>query len=186
MIKQKNSPKLGRQDWIDTGLEVLAKNGVKSIRVELLAKLMNVTKGSFYWHFKNREELLDALLQEWSDRDTDKMIEQIEARDGDASSKLLYLFELCCEDDGELEKAVRAWATNDVKAATILAQVDQRRLEYTRDLFLQLGFTPFEAMVRARMSYYAAIGECTLNTQINQEERLAEVRLQHAILTYRK
>ena len=185
MIKQKNAPKLGRQDWIDIGLKVLAKNGIKSIRVELLAKLMNVTKGSFYWHFKNREELLDALLQEWSDRDTDKIIEQIEAIDGDASNKLLYLFELCCKDDGELEKAVRAWATNDSKAATILAQVDQRRLEYTRDLFLQLGFTPFEAMVRARMSYYAAIGECTLNTQINQSERLAEVRLQHAILTYR-
>ena len=101
MIKQKNSSRLGRQDWIDTGLKVLAKNGVKSIRVELLAKLMNVTKGSFYWHFKNREELLDALLQEWSDRDTNKIIEQIEAIDGDASSKLLYLFELCCEDDGD-------------------------------------------------------------------------------------
>ena len=184
MIKQKDSARLGRQDWIDTGLKVLAKKGIEGIRVELLAKLMNVTKGSFYWHFKNREELLCALLQEWSNRDTDKIIEQLETTGGDASRKLLNLFELCVQDDGQLEKAIRAWAANDPKAATVLAQVDQRRLDYTRDLFVQVGFTRFQAIVRARMVYYAAIGELTLDkNRINQDERLAEVRLQHAILT---
>lgn len=187
MIKKKDSAKLGRQDWIDTGLKVLEQSGIEGIRVEMLAKLMNVTKGSFYWHFKNREELLCSLLKEWSDLDTDKIIEQLESTDSDASSKLLNLFELCVQDDGRLEKAIRAWAANDPKAAVILAQVDQRRLDYTRDLFLQIGFTSFEAMVRARMVYYAAIGEFTLGkNRINQDERLAEIRLQHAILTYRE
>ncbi|MDJ0687894.1 MAG: TetR/AcrR family transcriptional regulator [Xenococcaceae cyanobacterium MO_188.B32] len=186
MIKQKDSAKLGRQDWIDTGLKVLATSGIEGIRVELLAKLMNVTKGSFYWHFKNREELLCALLKEWSNLDTDKIIEQLETTGGDASSKLLNLFELCCQDDGLLEKAIRAWATNDPKAASILAQVDRRRLDYTRDLFLQIGFTPFEAMVRARMAYYAALGEYTLGkNRIDREERLAQIRLQHRILTHK-
>ena len=88
--------------------------------------------------------------------------------------------------DGLLEKAIRAWATNDPKAAVILAQVDRRRLDYTQDLFLQIGFTPFEAMVRARMAYYAAIGEYTIGkNQIDRQERLAQIRLQHKILTHK-
>jgi AcrR family transcriptional regulator len=158
--------------------------GVETVRVEPLAKLMNVTKGSFYWHFKNREDLLDSLLQEWIDLQTDGIIEQVEAAGGDAGRKLLNLFQLAIQDDGQVENAIRAWANNDQKVADILVQVDQRRLDYTRDLFLQVGFTPFEAMVRARLAYYSLVGEFTIGTRINQAERLAEVQLEHAILTY--
>lgn len=185
MVKKNEISKLGQQDWIDLGLKVLAENGVEAVRVEPLAKLLNVTKGSFYWHFKNREELLEAILQDWVSRETDSIIEQVEAAGGDASTKLLHLFELAIQDDGQVENAIRAWAANDAKVAAMLDQVDQRRLGYTKDLFLEVGFTSFEAIVRARMVYYSLIGEFTLGTRTNQAERLAEVRLQHIILTRR-
>ncbi|WP_242043553.1 TetR/AcrR family transcriptional regulator [Leptolyngbya sp. FACHB-671] len=185
MVKKKESSKLGQQDWIDLGLKVLAEKGVESVRVEPMAQLLNVTKGSFYWHFKNREELLEAILQDWVSRETDSIIEQVEVAGGDASTKLLYLFELAIQDDGQVEHAIRSWAANDSKVALLLEQVDQRRLSYTKTLFLELGFTPFEAMVRARMVYYALIGEFTVGTRTNPSERLAEVRLQHLILTRR-
>lgn len=176
---------LTRQDWIDRGLKALAETGVETVRVEPLAKLMGVTKGSFYWHFKNREDLLDAVLQEWVKRQTNSIIERVEAMGGDAATKLLYLFELAVQDDGRVENAIRAWATSDSKITAVLDQVDQRRLDYTKDLFLQVGFAPFEAMVRARMVYYALVGEFTIGVRGNQAERLAEIRLQHAILTQR-
>ncbi|MBD1866824.1 TetR/AcrR family transcriptional regulator [Cyanobacteria bacterium FACHB-471] len=185
MVKKKESSKLGQQDWIDLGLKVLAEKGVESVRVEPLAQLLNVTKGSFYWHFKNREELLEAILQDWVSCETDSIIEQVEVAGGDALTKLLHLFELAIQDDGQVEHAIRAWAANDSKVALLLEQVDQRRLSYTKTLFLELGFTPFEAMVRARMVYYALVGEFTVGTRTNQAERLAEVRLQHLILTRR-
>lgn len=185
MVKKKESSKLGQQDWIDLGLKVLAEKGVESVRVEPIAQLLNVTKGSFYWHFKNREELLEAILQDWVSRETDSIIEQVEVEGGDASTKLLHLFELAIQDDGQVEHAIRSWAANDSKVALLLEQVDQRRLSYTKTLFLELGFTPFEAMVRARMVYYALVGEFTVSTRTNQAERLAEVRLQHLILTRR-
>lgn len=54
--------KLGRYDWLTARLQVLAESGIEAVRVEPLAKLMNVTKGSFYWHFRNREDLLEAML----------------------------------------------------------------------------------------------------------------------------
>ncbi|WP_027846747.1 TetR/AcrR family transcriptional regulator [Mastigocoleus testarum] len=186
MVKKKEVIKLGRKDWIEKGLTVLAESGIEAVRVEPLAKLMNVTKGSFYWHFKNRGELLESLLQEWVNRDTDGIIQEVEKKGGDANNKLFNLLELAVRDDGKVENAIRAWATNDSKTAVILAQVDERRLNYTRDLFLQFGFTPFEAMVRARMVYYTlVVGEFTVGARPNLDERLAEARLQYAILTRR-
>lgn len=185
MVKKNEISKLGKQDWIGLGLKVLAESGVDAVRVEPLAKLLNVTKGSFYWHFKNREELLDAMLHDWVRRETDSIITQVEAMGGDAATKLLNLFELAIQDNGQVENAIRAWATKDFNVAAVINQVDQRRLSYTKDLFLEVGFTPFEAMVRARMVYYSLVGEFTLGTRTNQAERLAEVRLQHTILTRR-
>ncbi len=183
MVKKNEISKLGRQDWIDLGLRVIAESGVEAVRVKPLAKLLDVTKGSFYWHFKNRDELLEAILHDWVSRETDSIIEKVEVAGGDASAKLLHLFEIAIQDDGQVENAIRAWAVNDSKAAAVLNQVDQRRLGYTKDLFLEVGFTPFEAMVRARMAYYSLIGEYTLGTRTNQSDRLAGVRLEHTILT---
>ncbi|NER47942.1 MAG: TetR/AcrR family transcriptional regulator [Symploca sp. SIO1A3] len=185
MVKKNQVSNLTRQDWIEQGLKTLAETGVETVRVEPLAKVMGVTKGSFYWHFKNREDFLEAILQEWVNWQTNSIIEQVEALGGDATTKLLYLFELAIQDDGRAENAIRAWATSNSKITTVLAQVDQRRLNYTKDLFLQVGFAPFEAMVRARMVYYALVGEFTIGTRSDQTERLAEIRLQHAILTQR-
>jgi AcrR family transcriptional regulator len=179
----KEASNLTRQDWIQHGLRHLAEAGVEAVRVEPLAKLMGVTKGSFYWHFKNREDLLEAILQEWVNLQTANIIKQVEATESDAKTKLLYLFELTIQDDGREENAIRAWATNNAKTADILARVDRQRLEYTKDLFLQIGFTQLEAKVRAQMAYYSLVGEFTVGTRPDRVERLAEVRLEYAILT---
>lgn len=185
MVRRKNSPQLSRQDWIDQGLKVLAERGVEAVRVEPLAKLLQVTKGSFYWHFSNRQALLDALLEAWVDRDTDRIIKQVDAVEGGGVTKIRRLFELAVEDTGEVERAIRAWATNDAQVAAVLGTVDERRLNYTKDLFLTIGFTPAEAMVRARMAYYALVGEFTVGTRSDQGERLFEIQRQHDILTRR-
>lgn len=179
------SPKLGRQDWITKGLKVLAESGIEAVRVEPLAKLMNVTKGSFYWHFKNREDLLEAMLQEWETRETDNVIKQVEEVGGDAGAKLLKLFQLAYEDDGQLEKAMRTWAANDARATAAIAQIDQRRLDYLQDLFLQIGFPAVDAKARARLGYYSWVGEFTVGIPTSQAERLAEAQLNHAILVKR-
>lgn len=177
--------KLGRQDWLTAGLQVLTESGIEAVRVEPLAKLMNVTKGSFYWHFKNREDLLEAMLQEWETRETDDIIKQVEAAGGDASAKLLNLLQLAYEDDGELEKAMRTWAANDARTAAAIARIDQHRLDYLGDLFLQIGFQAVEAKARARLAYYSWVGEFTVGIPTSQAERLAEARLNHAILVRR-
>ncbi|MGL5944360.1 MAG: TetR/AcrR family transcriptional regulator [Waterburya sp.] len=192
MVRQKAlEPKLGRQDWIKTGLAVLAESGVEAVRVEPLAKRMGVTKGSFYWHFKDRNDLLDAILTQWVEIDTNSIIERVNQLDADPKTKLLQLFELAIADDGltpgladgSIENAIRAWANHDAKVDALIAQVDQQRLNYTKDLFLAIGFSEAEALVRARLAYYSLVGEFMIGVRGNQTERLAEIRMQHAILT---
>lgn len=183
--------KLGRQDWVKTGLAVLAESGVEAVRVEPLAKRMKVTKGSFYWHFKDRNDLLDAILAEWVQIDTSSIIERVNQVDADPKTRLLQLFELAVADngltpglaDGRIENAIRAWATSDKKVAELIAQVDEQRLNYTKDLFLEIGFSETEALVRARLAYYSLVGEFTIGVRTNPADRLSEIRLQHAILT---
>ena len=195
MVKaqRKKSPgsKLGRRDWIKSGLIVLAEGGVDAVRVEPLAKRMSMTKGSFYWHFKDRNDLLDAILAEWVEIDTNGIIEQVNQIDADPKTKLLRLFELAIADndlmpglaDGRIENAIRAWAMNSQKVSELIAHVDQQRLNYTKALFLEIGFSEAEALVRARLAYYSLVGELTIGIQTNQTKRLAEIRIQHAILT---
>ncbi|WP_199464372.1 TetR/AcrR family transcriptional regulator [Acaryochloris thomasi] len=186
MVKKKDGPKLSRHDWIEQGLKALAASGIEAVRVEPLAKMMQVTKGSFYWHFRNRAELLTAILEKWVSQQTDGIIDQVEAAGGMPREKLLRLFELAIQDEGREEIAIRAWATNDAIVAKTLVQVDQRRLDYTKDLFISIGFTSTEALVRARMAYYALVGEFAIGVYpkayANQAERLTEIRLRYEIL----
>ncbi|NEP62877.1 MAG: TetR/AcrR family transcriptional regulator [Symploca sp. SIO2G7] len=189
--KKDPESKLGRQDWINAGLMVLAEGGVEAVRIEPLAKRMKITKGSFYWHFKNRNDLLDAILAEWVELDTNGIIEQVNQLDADPKTKLLYLLELAYADndlmsglaDGRIENAIRAWAKSDQKVANLIAHVDQQRLNYTKALFLKIGFSEAEAIVRARLAYYALVGELTIGIAPHQANRLAEIRMQHDILT---
>jgi AcrR family transcriptional regulator len=185
--------KLDRQQWIAVGLQVLANSGIDGVRVEPIAKLMKVTKGSFYWHFKNRDDLLAAILQEWVDTETHGLIDRVETLGGDATVKLLHLFEFATQINGRLENAMRGWSIRDPQIAAIILTVDLDRLAYTKKLFLEVGFSPLESEIRARMAYFSLVGECTVGITRNdpgdetsqRSETLAAVRLEHAILTRR-
>lgn len=69
---------LTRADWIEAALEALATQGLPAVAVEPLARRLGTTKGSFYWHFSDRSDLIGATLQHWEQRDTDDLISRIE------------------------------------------------------------------------------------------------------------
>jgi AcrR family transcriptional regulator len=175
--------KLGRQDWLNIGIQALVEKGVETVRVEPLAKLLNVTRGSFYWHFKNRDDLLEEILREWEARNTKSIIEQIEGLNSSPVAKLLSLLEIAAEDDNLLEKAVRVWSVNDARAAVAIARVDEQRLDYLQNLFLQLGFSELDSKVRAQIAYSVRLGWFVMASSSYASERLKEIRLVHAILT---
>jgi AcrR family transcriptional regulator len=182
-MEKEIASKLGRQDWVNIGIQTLIERGIESVRVEPLAKLLNVTRGSFYWHFKNRDDLLEEILREWETRNTKSIIEQIEGLNGSAIAKLLSLLEIAAEDDNLLEKAVRVWSVNDDRAAVAIARVDKQRLDYLQNLFLQIGFSEIDSKVRAQIAYSVRLGWFVMTSSSYASERLTEIRLVHTILT---
>ena len=165
--------RLEREDWISAGLRALAADGVEAVRVERLAAALKVTKGSFYWHFKDRPALLAALLDAWKARATQDVITTVDAGATDPLQRLRALFALTVPNDGRLDLAVRAWAAQDVTAQAALDEIDARRLGYLETQFLALGFPAPAASARARFAYQALIGQFMMD-KLPPEARAAE------------
>ena len=138
-----------RSAWIHHGLRALADGGPDAIRIEALARDLGVTKGGFYWHFDDRQALLDEMLHAWERLGVDEVIAQVEGGGGDARQKLARLFALAASSDGgRVDLAVRDWARRDASVRKRLRRVDNRRMRYMRSLFQE--FCPDEDEVEAR------------------------------------
>ncbi len=127
-----------RNRWIEEGLTALAAGGPDAVRIEALAQVLGVSKGGFYWHFKDRQALLEEMLDAWERTWVDEVIEAVEAEGGDSRSRLRRLFALAAASGGELlkiELAIRSWARREEAVAERLRQVDNRRMDYMRSLF---------------------------------------------------
>ncbi len=151
---------LSRDRWADAALATLATRGLDAVRVEPLADRLGVTKGSFYWHFRDRKDLLEAMVERWERVSTQEIIARMEALTGSPAEKLKALFEaVLAARVMDLELALRAWARRDAGVARALRRVDRRRLAYNQRLFQELGLSTEEAEARAFLSYAMLFGD---------------------------
>ncbi len=143
--------------WTRAAIEVLGEQGIDGVRVEVLAKRLGVTKGSFYWHFENRDALLAAMLADWRRRATLAIIERIEAQDDSALTRLRMLmqvpFQIKAEGGAQVELSIRLWARRDQAARSALHEVDELRLRYIASLLRQIGLAEDKAEARAIFAY---------------------------------
>ncbi|HZX32312.1 MAG TPA: TetR/AcrR family transcriptional regulator [Rhodocyclaceae bacterium] len=153
---------LDRNDWIEAAIDVLAKGGVGGLRVEVLAKTCGVTKGSFYWHFKDRQDLLSAVLERWREgriRDIEKTTAVEPGKERDQLHYVIEVYGASRNRKGmSIELAVRDWARHDAVAAAVVEAVDLYRLECTRKLFVRAGMTEAEAKSRSLLLYACVFG----------------------------
>lgn len=156
--RSNESGKLDAAAWTEAALDMLAVSGIDGVRVELLAKQLAVTKGSFYWHFRDREALLEQMLSLWRKRATLALIERLDRIEEPAEVRLRRLLRVPLEARGapraaDVELAVRMWGRRDPRAAAALEEVDQLRLHYIAGLLDQCGALPDEANARAILAY---------------------------------
>jgi AcrR family transcriptional regulator len=152
-------------DWTAAALEAMARGGLAAVAVEPLAATLGATKGSFYWHFANRDALIEAALQRWETDHTDAVIAMVEA-EPDPPAKLRTLIGAVIESTAipgadAIELAMLATADHP-HVAPVLARVTQRRLAYTARLFEGLGLDPDEARDRALLAVSAYLGHAQL------------------------
>lgn len=151
------STRLDRDAWITAALKQLAAHGIESVRVEKLASKLGVTKGSFYWHFQDRDELYGAILDLWRKRATLDLIDRLE-RKGDPKERLERLMRVPfagrkANQAAEVELSIRLWGRLDERARNALEEVDRLRLEYLQQLISACGVPSEEAEARAVVAY---------------------------------
>lgn len=151
---------------------LLREAGIEAVLIEPLAKRLGVTRGSFYWHFKDRSALLITLLDEWERNDTNRVIEMVESDDCPPRERLFRLLAFCVSDDGKLETELRIWGMRDKAIGARIDAVDVIRKRYLARLYEQCGYTQREADNRAQHIYNWWIGQFLLARSEPLEDRL--------------
>lgn len=168
-------PRLTRADWLDKALRVLIESGIDSVRITRLADLLGVTRGSFYWHFADRGQLLAAMLKVWEQSNTASII-RAATTPGTLEDRVLALF-MCWIDPGlfdpRLDFAVRDWARGDAELQRNIAMSDQQRMDALVAMFESHGFPERQALIRARNFYYTQMGYYALNIHEPLSARLS-------------
>ncbi len=153
---------LDREAWIRGAVAVLVDDGMDGLRVEVLAKRLKVTKGSFYWHFKDRRDLLDAVLDTWKQGRVADIRKQTACEPGGEAAALLHTIEVYSAARSRrgilIEAAMRDWARRDPRAAQVVEEVDAERLACACRLFLASGMPDAEARARSVMLYAYVFG----------------------------
>jgi AcrR family transcriptional regulator len=130
---------LGRKEWLRAARLALLKGGVGEVRVERLARSLHVTKGSFYWHFKDREELLEVLLREWEEELLRDIIPRLKGRRGRAGLQLLLQLlvqRVPLGEEGILpsDAAMYTWASVSPAVARRVNQAERKRIELLKQM----------------------------------------------------
>jgi AcrR family transcriptional regulator len=158
MVKMGKPARLDGAAWVQAALDIVADQGVEGVRVEVLAKQLGVTKGSFYWHFRDRDALLEAVLASWRREATLRIISRLDQAAQSAAGRLHYLLQLPfngarAERGAEIELSLRLWSRRDERARATLAEVDELRLRYIAGLLEDCGFGAEAAKARAVLAY---------------------------------
>lgn len=149
--------RLTKSDWIDQGLRTLAAGGAGALKVGAMADKLDVSRGSFYWHFRDIADFKSELLQSWRARMTDRVVQEVAGKD--EPDRLKFLLRRAFATTSRLDRAIRTWATDDRSVAAVVASVDADRIAYIAKLLVAAGVARRLALPRATFLYWAYLGQ---------------------------
>lgn len=168
--------KVTKADWLNAALLVLVTDGVDHVLILPLAAKLKVSRSSFYWYFKNRQDLLDQLLAFWRETNTQAIVQRATREAETVMDGVLHIFE-CWLDESlfspRLDFAVRNWARQSSAIRRLVEKADSERLGAVKSMFQTHGYSDEDAFIRARVLYYMQIGYYVLDVKEALEERLS-------------
>ena len=172
-----------KDQWLQAALDSLLEKGVKGISIERLAMTLGTSKSGFYWHFKNRDDLLESILSYWESEFTDVVINNTIRQSGTAEQILLQISDMIMEHQlGKYDMPLRTWGNEDSSVRKRINKTDRKRLAYISGLFKDIGFRSAEAENRASLFilYHAYIDSMFLDD--SAEKRRKKVRAYNRLL----
>ena len=173
--------RLDKETWLENTLEVLTSRGPQILTVDKLCRALGVSRGSFYWHFKDRADFLQQLAEFWNNRFTVTIKETVAIAPGGPAEQLLLLSELIQDLDViRFDVAVRSWASIEPLAAEVVKKTDKTRYRFVRSLFAELGFAEDELDMRTRtfVIFHSFDGAFSLTEGAKARKRRRILRLQ--------
>jgi AcrR family transcriptional regulator len=182
--RAKNPDRLGREVWLARAMDAIGREARGQMSVDELVKAVGVTKGSFYWHFKNRADFVDQLLDFWITKFTISIREFVSGLKVSPVERLVAVAEAVIHHQGaKYDIAMHAWALRDPKVAQAVERAEKIRFDYLRSLFREIGFRGRELEIRTRtfVVYYSF--ESGLQKLQTKKNRLEQARPQVEVLT---
>ena len=167
-------PSLGRHDWLSTALNLVAREGIEALQITRLARELEATRGSFYWHFKDREDLLNSLIEEWQAANSGVIAQTLDNAETLAEG-VLSLFYIWVHDEQfsrHLDQAIRDWARHDETIGAVVRREEANRVAAITRFFRRHGYDEDDALVRARVIYFTQVGYYALNIEESMTARL--------------
>lgn len=178
--------RLSRDEWLIRALDILAEKHNALLNIDTLVKRMGVTKGSFYWHFKDRDDFLMQLLAYWVYEFNEQVPEALNKAvgDQDAKTRLRFLLTYLVEHDcAKYDMLVRNWAAQDPKVSKVVMKIDKLRLATVHALFTEMGFSEVDARIRARIFVTFVSLRAGLFVKTSKREQLAAIDTQIEFFT---
>lgn len=146
------SKRISKAEWLSTALETLEAEGIGGVKIEKLARKLGIAKSGFYWHFKNRADLLKQVLEYWAHEFTEVVIGNTDFMQEPVEKRLEFVMQMISQFElNKLDAAIYLWAKSDPQAHEALKRVFKMRLDYLRKLFRELGFKGDELEMRVRL-----------------------------------
>ncbi len=164
--------------WLTAAYEVLTQSGIEAVKIMPLAKRLGLTRTGFYWHFKGRDALLEAMIKRWEEKNTGNLIARTEAYAESISEAMLNLFDCWLDKalfDARLDLAIRNWARNDANLQGRLDRADAKRRDAIVAMFRRHGYADDQAQVRSMTVIYTQIGYFSMRVMESQQQRIARV-----------
>jgi AcrR family transcriptional regulator len=183
VVSTRKEARVTREEWLSKGLELFATSGASGLRVEKLAKALDIAKSGFYCHFEGKDELLDGILEYWARNYTEVISGNEELLKSPAKDRILLamrrVFELNLTD---YDAAIYLWSRSDARVASKRKQVINIRLQFFRDAFEELGFHGDDLEMRTRACAVFQTGERQiLGPEKEASEKYRKARLQMLI-----
>ena len=174
---------VSKAEWFEAGLRALSEGGGAALTVEGLARSLGIAKAGFYWHFKNRDDLMQQLLDHWVGDLTAVVTADEELLALDPRARLVSAAEMVVDLDlARYDMAIRQWALKDALVARTVKKVDRLRLDFVRAAFAELGFTGDDLEMRALLFVCYELG-AGMVTELSRERRRELIAKRIELLT---
>ena len=178
-----NNKRVSKDQWLAKALEALESGGIETVKIERIAKALGISRSGFYWHFKNRQELFDYLLDYWVREYTGIVTDNPDLMKLDPKNRLLASMEMIRDKRlGKYDLAMASWAKTDSKIRKVVNEVVRMRLDFLRATFAELGFTGDELEMRARLFVCYHSWEDTMFPDLSDQKYSKLLKLRYQFL----